>query len=58
MQEDTETPMLIKTHATRIDTVVETIRRLHPYDTPEIIALPMVGGAHDYLQWVAAQTQH
>lgn len=36
---------------------IETaIARLHPYDTPEIIALPISGGSQKYLQWIGDET--
>lgn len=36
--------------------VEEEIRRLHPYEVPEIIALPIVAGSPDYLQWLTEET--
>jgi periplasmic divalent cation tolerance protein len=32
------------------------IRQLHPYDTPEIVALPITLGSRDYLRWIEAET--
>ena len=51
-----EVPMLIKTRAARYPEVEATIRQLHPYELPEIIAVPLTQGLPDYLQWVAEQT--
>lgn len=42
----------LKTSAGRLPDLLPRIRRLHPYDTPEIIALPITGGDPDYLRWV------
>jgi periplasmic divalent cation tolerance protein len=33
------------------------VKSLHPYDVPEIIALPIVGGSSDYLEWVEGATK-
>ena len=44
---------LSKTTTDRLDEVVEAISEAHSYDTPEIIALPVVGGSDGYLRWVA-----
>jgi periplasmic divalent cation tolerance protein len=33
------------------------IRGLHPYEEPEIIALPIVDGSHGYLAWLASQVE-
>ena len=52
----TEVPMLIKTHADRYRQVEQTIKRLHPYELPEIIAVPIVEGLPDYLKWVRDQS--
>ena len=46
----------IKTRATLVSQVQETIQRLHPYEEPELIVTPIVGGSESYLQWLAEQT--
>lgn len=51
-----EVPLLIKTRAARYPEVEALIRRLHPYELPEIIAVPVVRGLPDYLDWVAEET--
>ena len=43
----------IKTTRRRFAALQRAIRRLHSYDTPEIIALPIAAGSLDYLAWVA-----
>jgi periplasmic divalent cation tolerance protein len=52
-----EHPVLIKTTAERYAAVEEAIRGLHPYEVPEIIALPLAAGLPGYLQWVADETR-
>jgi periplasmic divalent cation tolerance protein len=52
----TEIPMLIKTRAERYADVEAAIRELHPYELPEIIAVPVLRGFDEYLQWVAGET--
>lgn len=52
-----EVPLLIKTTEARYAALEEAIRARHPYETPEIIALPVVHGLHAYLAWVAAETE-
>jgi periplasmic divalent cation tolerance protein len=51
-----EVPVLIKTRAGRYAEVEAMIRSLHPYELPEIIAVPVVRGCEEYLQWVAGET--
>jgi periplasmic divalent cation tolerance protein len=35
--------------------IEEVLARLHPYELPELVAVPIVGGSEAYLQWVAEQ---
>jgi len=51
-----EIMMLIKTTQERYPAVEESIFRLHPYEVPEIIALPIVSGLPAYLSWIEAET--
>lgn len=55
-EETTEVPLLIKTTDARYAQLEEEIRKRHPYDVPEIIALPISRGLPAYLQWVAAES--
>src|SRR5216110_977690 len=57
VQHDEEHPMLIKTTAERYPALEQAIRAGHPYELPEIIAVPIERGLPAYLQWVAAETQ-
>jgi periplasmic divalent cation tolerance protein len=49
----TEWPLLIKTTRAQYQRLEDVIRRAHPYDIPEIVALPVTGGLPAYLGWVA-----
>jgi len=51
-----EIPLLIKTTADNYPALESAIRAEHPYDIPEIIALPVERGLPAYLNWVAAET--
>lgn len=52
-----ETPLLIKVPSAGYDALERAIRELHPYQLPEIVALPLSAGLAGYLDWVAEQTQ-
>ena len=52
----TEIPLFIKSTAANYPALEKLIVRLHPYETPEIIALPITQGLPAYLNWVAAET--
>ena len=51
-----EWQVLLKTTAARYDALEAYIRSAHDYDTPEIIATPVVRGGADYLAWVTVET--
>jgi periplasmic divalent cation tolerance protein len=52
-----EVPLLIKSTRERYPALEEAIRQLHPYATPEIVAVPVVAGFAPYLRWVDDETQ-
>lgn len=51
-----EALVLLKTVQARWDGLVEAVQRLHPYDVPELLALPVQAGLPAYLAWLAAET--
>ncbi len=44
---------VLKTSRKRFTAVEREVRRLHSYDVPEIIALPILGGSEGYLRWIS-----
>lgn len=52
-----EIPLLIKTLASHYSKVEAAIRQHHPYELPEIIAVPISAGLPEYLNWVTAETE-
>jgi len=46
-----------KTGRTLYDRVEQAIRRLHPYEVPEILAVPVVAGSQGYLAWLAGEVK-
>lgn len=51
-----EVPLLIKTTAGRYPALEAAIRAHHPYELPEIVAVPLTHGLPAYLGWVATET--
>jgi periplasmic divalent cation tolerance protein len=43
---------LVKTHQRVYDELEQVVKEIHPYDTPEILALPITAGNQDYLSWL------
>ena len=56
VQHDEEHPVLIKTTRDAYAALEAEIRALHPYELPEIVAVPVERGLPAYLDWVASET--
>ncbi|MDZ7330765.1 MAG: divalent-cation tolerance protein CutA [candidate division KSB1 bacterium] len=57
LNQEREALLIIKSVRDRFDRIVSEVKQLHSYTTPEIIALPIVAGASDYLDWIIAETK-
>ena len=51
-----EVPVTVKTQPARYAEVEAAIRARHPYELPEILAVPVVDGLAPYLKWIADET--
>jgi periplasmic divalent cation tolerance protein len=56
IEEAEESLMVVKTRAELFPDVVSTVKSIHSYEVPEIIALPIVEGNPDYLTWLKEET--
>ncbi|XP_072844069.2 protein CutA isoform X1 [Pogona vitticeps] len=52
IEEDSEVLLMIKTRSSRVSALAEFVRSVHPYEVPEVIAVPIQEGNPPYLQWV------
>lgn len=52
-----EVPLVMKTTRGRVPALIERLKQLHPYDVPEVLVLPVLGGLQSYMEWVRTQTQ-
>lgn len=57
LEQASEVPLLIKTTAARYDALEAAIRARHPYELPEIVAVPVTHGLAEYLAWVDLETR-
>ncbi len=53
-----ETLLVLKTKRSLFKKVVAKVKALHSYETPEVIALPVIEGSSDYLKWIDASVQN
>jgi len=56
IEDDSEVLMIIKTRKQLFDSLTVEVKKLHSYDVPEIIALPISLGSEDYLGWIREST--
>ena len=47
-----ESLLIVKTKESLLPDVIESVKAAHSYSVPEIIALPIVGGNQEYLDWI------
>lgn len=57
IHDDAEALLIIKTTAACLEQLTARVIELHPYATPEVLALPVVGGSTAYLGWLSQQVQ-
>jgi periplasmic divalent cation tolerance protein len=57
VEKATELPLTIKTTDERYAALEQRIRASHPYELPEIVAVPVVAGLGPYLGWIADETR-
>jgi periplasmic divalent cation tolerance protein len=57
VQEDAEALLVLKTTRARFDALRDRVLALHPYEVPEVIALPVEAGSARYLAWIADETR-
>jgi periplasmic divalent cation tolerance protein len=55
--EDGEVLLIIKTRAALFDTLSTIVQAEHPYEVPEVIAVPITAGSASYLHWIKEATQ-
>ena len=57
VEEDAEILLVAKARAERSMELAARVQELHPYDLPEILELPVVGGSEGYLKWVEMESR-
>src|SRR3954464_15358146 len=54
--DEREVVILLKTQATRLDSLRAAFGEMHPYKVPELLALPVEAGLEKYLEWINGET--
>ena len=56
IHDDAEVLLIAKTVSDRTEALTKRVNALHPYDMPEVLALPALAGSRPYLDWVRAES--
>ncbi len=56
VEEATERLMIVKSKKPLLNKIIREVKLNHPYQVPEIVAFPIVGGSKEYLQWLMKET--
>jgi periplasmic divalent cation tolerance protein len=57
VQDEPEALLLLKTTAGRFEQLRDRVLALHPYQVPEVVALPIEAGSRAYLEWITQETR-
>ncbi len=57
LHDDAEALLVLKTTRARLEALRDRILALHPYEVPEVLALPVEAGSAAYLRWLAEETR-
>jgi len=57
LQDDQEVILIAKTTEIRVPDVIERIKKLHTYDCPCIVSLPLTGGNRSFLDWIVGEVK-
>ncbi|HYR19915.1 MAG TPA: divalent-cation tolerance protein CutA [Myxococcales bacterium] len=57
LQDENEVLLLLKTRAEHLERLKLRILELHPYEVPEVLAVPVEAGYQPYLDWLAGETK-
>ena len=52
-----ESLLIVKTKASLLNEIIPLVKEIHSYDIPELIALPIIGGNQDYLEWIRKEVR-
>lgn len=57
LEVEQEVLLMLKSRSELFSEIVAAVKKIHSYDVPEIIALPIISGSEDYLDWLNGETR-
>ena len=58
IESEKESLLIIKTKSGILQQTIDLVKQLHSYEVPEIIAMPIIGGNEEYLQWIDSEVKN
>jgi periplasmic divalent cation tolerance protein len=49
--------LIVKTKESLLNEIIRLVKEIHSYEIPEIIAMPIIGGNQDYLEWIGKEVK-
>ncbi len=49
--------MIVKSKVSLLPEIVNLVKGVHSYQVPEIVAIPIIGGNEDYLEWIKSEVE-
>lgn len=57
IEEDKESLLIAKTKVNNIDMIIKRVKEIHSYETPAILAIPIIEGSKDYLNYLDSELE-
>lgn len=57
LEKDQESILLVKSLVSKVDDIIKRVKELHSYENPGIVALPIINGSKDYLNWLEEEIE-
>jgi periplasmic divalent cation tolerance protein len=57
IEEAKEALLIVKSKTLLLNKIIDEVKLIHSYETPEIIALPIIGGYENYIKWINSEAQ-
>ncbi len=55
IEEDSESLLIAKTKVSNVASIIKKVKEIHSYDIPCILAIPIIQGSEDYLEWLESE---
>jgi periplasmic divalent cation tolerance protein len=57
IEEDSEALLILKSRKDKLRDIVKAVKKMHSYENPAVVALPILGGSEDFLEWIGEEVR-